>query len=107
MNKVKTLKDNRPNNIYTLGDMDDGLYIHYSVANSITGNFLNRITFQRGIRNEQGCKNGVYEIDLLEIVMHRLECMQKVENSSYNELALYNVMSALEYLYEKDDKDEN
>lgn len=57
---------------------------------------LEDISFQNGPRKEKDSINGILDVDLLEIVKHRLECFQEGEFSSqYNERALHHITEAL------------
>ena len=57
---------------------------------------LEDISFQNGPRKEKDSINGILDVDLLEIVKHRLECFQEGEFSSqYNERALHHITDAL------------
>ena len=60
---------------------------------------LEDISFQNGPRKEKDSINGILDVDLLEIVKHRLECFQEGEFSSqYNERALHHITEALIWL---------
>ena len=57
---------------------------------------LEDISFQNGPRKEKDSINGILDVDLLEIVKHRLECFQEGEFSSqYNERALHHITETL------------
>ena len=60
---------------------------------------LEDISFQNGPRKEKDSINGILDVDLLEIVKHRLECFQEGEFSSqYNERALHHITEALYWM---------
>lgn len=61
-----------------------------------TGKTKVEIPFQDGPRFEEGSKEGVLDVDLLEIVKHRLEAFQSGPYENYhNRLALMRITAAL------------
>lgn len=66
------------------------------------------IHFQKGPRNEEGSVSGVLDVDLLEIVRHRLQCFQKGEFSTReNACALTHIEEALMWMNKrKEDRKE-
>jgi hypothetical protein len=57
------------------------------------------IQFQKGPRNSEDSIQGILDIDLLEIVRHRMQCFQKGEFSTReNAIALTHIEEALLWL---------
>lgn len=60
------------------------------------------IEFQNGARAMEGSIEGVLDVDLLEIVKHRLECFREGKFSSkYNERALHHITEALRWMNQR------
>lgn len=101
MVKLDTIqKKNKLNDIYASDIKGNGGAHHlYAIVDKEGDSNLEHIVrFQNGARNEEGSIHGVLDVDLLEIVRHRLQCFQEgAFNSEYNQKALYHVEEALKW----------
>lgn len=94
--KLSTIqKRNNLNDVHSIGDTGPGgAYHKYDVV--MKGNKTLTIDFQKGPRALDDSITGVLDVDLLEIVRHRLQCFQAGEFSSReNAVALTHVEEAL------------
>ena len=103
MEKLNTIqKCNKLNEVYRSGDVGPGgAYHHYTIDIDHEGTPIKRehIYFQDGPRNVEGSKNGILDVDLLEIVRDRLTCFQNGDFAcAENYMALQNVEQALLWL---------
>ena len=94
----------RLNEVIALGERSHGgIYYEYAIqrahySNDSTHN-VGSIKFQKGIRGDYGVINGVSDIDLLEILKHRLVAFQRTSIASdENDQALKHVEEALFWL---------
>lgn len=108
--KLNTIqKKKKLNNVFTSDEKGNGGANHKYIIASIDTEegsndpcFKSTLQFQNGARNEKDSANGVLDVDLLEIVRHRLTCFQEGEfNSKYNEVALLYVEKALRVLNQR------
>lgn len=110
MKRLRTIqKRENLNEVYTVDDKGNGGANHEYVVykdvlidpftlqhKKIT---LLNVQFQNGPRNVEGSIDGVLDVDLLEIVRHRLQDFQSGEFSSReNEMALMHIEEALLWL---------
>ena len=107
MEKLTTVQTREKlNDVYAIDEKGNGGANHKYVISEkdktdwCCGNndlgIVGEIYFQNGARYTQGSTQGVLDVDLLEIVKHRLECFQAGPFSSeYNEKALHHVTEAL------------
>lgn len=71
---------NRLNKVYTLEDKgSDGAYSMYKISKADTDEPVQCIQFQDGTRGAEGSVDGCLDVDLLEIVRHRLICLNHGE----------------------------
>lgn len=104
MKKLNTIqKRNNLNEVWVVGNPSNGgAYHKYRIEYDGDGDgYITKhsITFQNGPRSEKASIHGVLDVDLLEIVRHRLQCFQKGEYSTReNALALTHVEEALLWL---------
>lgn len=101
--KLNTIqKDHNLNNVYAVGDIGPGgAYHKYNIKRmDDDGTVLSKcIQFQEGPRKEETSIPGVLDVDLLEIVRHRLTSFQNGEFAcDENAEALKYVTMALEAL---------
>lgn len=107
MDNVKKLntiqKENKLNYVYAVGEKENGgayhtYRIHKSDSNEYE-DYIGKIAFQKGARNDSGSEEGVIDTDLLEVVRHRLQCFQEGEYATEeNDKALSHVELALIWL---------
>lgn len=104
MKRLNTIqKRNNLNEVWVVGNPSNGgAYHKYHIEYDGDGDgYITKhsITFQNGPRSEKASIHGVLDVDLLEIVRHRLQCFQKGEYSTReNALALTHVEEALLWL---------
>jgi hypothetical protein len=99
-------KRNKPNDVYALGEKGHGSAYHkYAVAAVVPKDAsfnikrIAEITFQCGPRSDPDSTHGVLDVDLLEIVRHRLQCFQAGPYACReNALALTHIEEALLWL---------
>lgn len=71
---------NRLNKVYTLEDKGNGGAYHlYKICKIDTDEIVQEIQFQDGARGATGSISGCLDVDLLEIVRHRLICFNQGE----------------------------
>ena len=71
---------NRLNKVYTLEDKGNGGAYHmYKISKADTDEPVQCIQFQDGARGTEGSIDGCLDVDLLEIVRHRLICFNQGE----------------------------
>ena len=105
MEKISTIqKRENLNQVYVLDEKGNGGANHkYLIegacqANGDTGVYV-KINFQNGARKLDNSVHGVLDVDLLEIVRHRLKSFQEGEFASKdNEKALTHIEEALMWL---------
>ena len=101
MEKISTIqKRNNLNDVYCTGEIGPGGAYHaYDVIlkNGEDPKGISvRIPFQKGPRLDKSSVLGVLDVDLLEIVRHRLQCFQAGEFATReNAIALTHVEEAL------------
>lgn len=99
--KLSTIqKREKLNDVYALDETGPGgAYHKYSIAEHTDepGMLeLALITFQKGPRKDPNSTHGVLDVDLLEIVRHRLQCFQQGEFATReNAVALTHIEEAL------------
>ena len=107
MEKITTIqKREKLNEVYAIDEKGNGGANHlYSIeADNIQKvnrkpAFRQEIQFQNGARNVDGSIEGVLDVDLLEIVRHRIQCFQSGPFATeYNQKALEHIEIALMYL---------
>ena len=104
MKKINTIqKRNNLNAIYAEGEKGNGGAYHtYGISYDANGKgYISNhgISFQDGARKINGSTNGILDVDLLEIVRHRLQCFQNGEYATReNAIALTHVEEALLWL---------
>ena len=104
MSKLDTIqKLENLNEVHTNGNIGPGGAYHsyniYTLKKNDEQQIVAQINFQKGPRNVEGNILGILDVDLLEIVRHRLKCFQQGEyKNMYNEMALSHVELALSYL---------
>jgi len=88
-------KRNKLNTVVFSGEKGPGgAYHEYLVYVGEAG--VHQTLFQKGPRNEEGSIRGVLDVDLLEMVRHRLQCFQQGEYSTReNAIALTHIEEAL------------
>ena len=96
-------KRNKLNEVWVVGTPGNGgAYHKYRVEYDGDGDgYITKhgITFQNGPRNDKASIHGILDVDLLEIVRHRLQCFQEGEYATReNALALTHVEEALLWL---------
>lgn len=82
MTKLSTIQEQgNLNEVFALNEKGPGGAYHaYAViAKTEDGEGMNlaAIRFQKGARKDQNAVHGVLDVDLLEIVRHRLQCFQE------------------------------
>lgn len=92
-------KEQKLNEVEALGDKGaGGAYHNYSIYSKKDGSVLLHIHHQEGARHSEYAKDGILDVDLLEVVRHRLQCFQAGEFASeYNAQALFHVEEALKW----------
>ena len=71
---------NRLNKVYTLENKGNGGAYHmYKISKADTDEPVQCIQFQDGARGAEGSVDGCLDVDLLEIVRHRLICFNQGE----------------------------
>ena len=100
MEKINTIqKRNKLNDVYAEGEKGNGgAYHKYGINFDAGGGYIRSygIHFQDGPRKINGSTNGILDVDLLEIVRHRLQCFQEGEYATReNEIALTHIEEAL------------
>ena len=109
MEKLNTIqKRGKLNEVYRTGEIGSGgAYHDYMIEQKLPVDFpgmtgagyYTHIHFQEGPRNVVGSKNGILDVDLLEIVRDRLTCFQNGDFAcAENYMALQNVEQALLWL---------
>lgn len=104
MEKLSTIqKRENLNEVWPCGEIGPGgAYHHYVIFHGLDperDETRTDIKFQKGPRNEKGSMGGVLDVDLLEIVRHRLQCFQAGPFSSeYNAKALEHIEEALMWM---------
>ena len=107
MEKIITIQQKEKlNEVYAIDEKGNGGANHLYCIEADNIQKVNRkpafrqeIQFQNGARNVDGSIQGVLDVDLLEIVKHRLECFQEGPYSSeYNERALHHITEALKWM---------
>lgn len=77
----------------------NGGHHHYAIIRADNGGDLMEIKFQNGPRNVAGSTHGVLDVDLLEIVRHRLQSFQGGPFATReNAIALTHIEEALLWL---------
>ena len=100
MEKLSTIqKQNNLNKVYVKKKKGPGGGYHeYEVvrADGEEDNCILEVQFQNGARHQEGSTVGVLDVDLLEIVRHRIQAFQKGEFATReNALALTAIEEAL------------
>lgn len=106
MEKLSTIqKREKLNEIFVLDEKGNGgaHHIYHIESNSVDGNgncdVYEKIRFQNGARKLSNSSHGVLDVDLLEIVRHRLMCFQAGEFATReNAVALTHIEEALMWL---------
>ena len=106
MKKLNTIqKRNKLNNVFIGDEKGNGGANHqYNIVGGTIdenglGDFQDIIMFQNVARNDPSSIDGVLDVDLLEIVRHRLQCFQEGEFATMeNDVALYHIETALLWL---------
>lgn len=104
MIKLSTIqKRENLNKVYAVSEKGNGeAYHEYKVVcHSKDGNQGQSfdILFQNGPRDVEGSLEGVLDVDLLEIVRHRLQCFQEGQFATReNEIALTHIEEALMWM---------
>ena len=92
-------KREKLNNVYALDELGNGGANHMYAIVGITDqsdDVATVIDFQNGPRNAEGSKHGVLDVDLLEIVKHRLTAFQAGPYAcEENDKALQHITEAL------------
>lgn len=104
--KLETIqKRENLNEVYPVGNVGNGGAYHtYEVFNKLKDSnekyeLLAQIKFQDGARNIEGSIPGIIDVDLLEIVRHRLQSFQAGPFATeYNSKALEHIELALMYM---------
>ena len=96
-------KHNKLNEVCAVGDQaEGGAFHHYVVFHALDKELdvtRTDIKFQKGPRNKENSVGGVLDVDLLEIVRHRLQCFQAGEfTTRENAMALTHIEEALMWL---------
>lgn len=96
-------KREKLNEIFAVGNRGNGNAYHiYDVTYDAKGDGYisnHRLSFQNGPRRTNGSTNGLLDVDLLEIVRHRLQSFQAGEYSTReNAIALTHIEEALLWL---------
>lgn len=108
MEKLNTIqKRNKLNEVYAEGEKGHGGAYHaYGISYDSNNGYISNhgIQFQNGPRLISGSENGILDVDLLEIVRHRLKCFQAGDyKTRENEMALVKVEEALLWLNKRTD----
>ncbi len=102
--KLSTIqKREKLNNVVVLDEKGPGGAHHeYAISSNVTGDGLSQlatITLQKGPRKDPNSQQGLLDVDLLEIVRHRLQCFQKGEFATReNACALTHIEEALMWM---------
>jgi hypothetical protein len=93
-------KRNKLNKVFAVDDKGPGEAYHaYDVILEMPDGNVNRvetIVFQKGPRKDPNAISGLLDVDLLEIVRHRLQCFQEGEFATReNAIALTHIEEAL------------
>ena len=91
---------NRLNKVYTLEDKGNGGAYHmYKISKADTDEPVQCIQFQDGARGAEGSVDGCLDVDLLEIVRHRLICFNQGEFATRDTaIAIQKIEEALLWL---------
>ena len=107
-------KRNKLNSVYRIGEAGPGgAYHDYGVAfesayKGETAKLVDFIQFQKGPRKDPSSRQGVLDVDLLEIVRDRLRCFQEGEFACReNAIALTHIEEALLWMNKRaEDREE-
>lgn len=107
MEKLLTIqKREKLNDVFVLDEKGPGgAYHRYSVSTQQEpSTVVSEIVFQKGPRKDPEAQQGVLDVDLLEIVRHRLSCFQQGPFSTReNAIALTHIEEALLWMNKRVD----